>query len=171
MGDRLYLVGGVRGGGLARVAFFLDLRRPTRWRAIRGPRPREHLAAAALGGRIYAVGGRLAGIDTNLRTVESFDPRTGRWSRAAPLPQARGGTGVAAAADRLGSVGGEQPAGTIATVWSLRPASRRWRRLPNLPTPRHGLGVAAVGRTVYVVAGGERPGLFVSGANEALTLP
>ena len=31
-----------------------------------GSRPREHLAATALGGRVYAVGGRLAGLDTNL---------------------------------------------------------------------------------------------------------
>lgn len=170
MGDRLYVVGGVRPGGLARVGLVLDLRRPTRWRAIPGPRPREHLAAAALGGRVYAVGGRTAGIDTNLTTVEAYDPRENRWSRVARLPSARGGTGVAAAAGRLVSVGGEEPAGTIASVWGLRPGARAWQRLPGLPTPRHGLGVAAVGRTVYVVAGGERPGLFVSRANEALTL-
>jgi hypothetical protein len=47
---------------------------------------------------------------------------------------------------------------------------RRWRRLPDLPTPRHGLGVVALGGRVYAIAGGERPGLFVSGANEALAL-
>lgn len=171
VGDRLFVVGGVRPGGLARVGLVLELRRPTRWRAIPGPRPREHLAAATLRGRVYAVAGRQAGIDTNVTTVESFDPAANRWTRVASLPQARGGTGAAAAAGRLVSVGGEEPAGTIATVWSYRPGARRWRRLPNLPTPRHGLGVAAVGRTVYVVAGGERPGLFVSRANEALTLP
>ena len=35
-------------------------------------------------------------------------------------------------------------------------------------TPRHGLGVVTFGRTVYAIAGGPQPGLFVSGANEAL---
>ena len=42
--------------------------------------------------------------------------------------------------------------------------------VPDVPTPRHGLGVAAAGRRVYVVAGGPRPGLFVSDANEVLML-
>ena len=49
-------------------------------------------------------------------------------------------------------------------------ASGRWRSLPPLPTPRHGLGVVAVGDTVYVLAGGPRPGLHTSAANEAIHL-
>jgi hypothetical protein len=43
--------------------------------------------------------------------------------------------------------------------------------LPNLPTPRHGLGLAALGGRLHALAGGPIPGLTVSGANEALTLP
>jgi hypothetical protein len=167
-GNRLYVVGGVRPGGLARFAFFLDLRSPTRWRAIRGPSPREHLAAASLGGRVYALAGRLAGIDTNLRTLEVFEPSRNRWRRLPAVPDSRGGTGAAAAAGRIVSVGGEEPAGTIRTVWAYLPARRVWQRLPDLTTPRHGLGVAAIGGTVYAIAGGEQPGLFVSRANESL---
>jgi non-specific serine/threonine protein kinase len=167
-GRRLYVVGGVAPGGLARRGYFLDLRSPTRWRAIRGPTPREHLAVAAYGGRIYAIGGRLRGIDTNLTTVEAFDPRTGRWSRLPPLPEARGGTGAATVGRRIVSIGGEQPGGTIASVYVYDTKLRLWQRLPDLPSPRHGLGVAAVGQTVYAVAGGPEPGLFVSRANESL---
>jgi Kelch motif len=86
----------------------------------------------------------------------------------APLPEARGGTGAAVVSGRLVSVGGEEPAGTIASVFAYSPAARRWRRLPDLPTPRHGLGVVAHGGRVYVVGGGPEPGLTVSGAVESL---
>jgi hypothetical protein len=68
------------------------------------------------------------------------------------------------------SVGGEAPSGTIGSVFAYGPASKRWDRLPDLPTPRHGLAVVAVGRRVFVIAGGPKPGLFVSGANESLDL-
>lgn len=167
VGSRLYVVGGVGPAGLARNALALDLTRG-RWSVLAGPRPREHLAAASAGGRVYALGGRLAGIDTNLATVESFAPGERRWRREPSLPQARGGTGAAAVAGRIVSVGGEEPGGTIGRVYRFDPATRRWSRLPDLPTPRHGLGVVALGGRVYAVAGGPQPGLFVSGANEVL---
>jgi non-specific serine/threonine protein kinase len=69
------------------------------------------------------------------------------------------------------SVGGEAPPGTIRSVYALDTGENHWRRLPDLTTPRHGLGLAAVGKTVYALAGGPEPGLHVSAANEALTLP
>jgi N-acetylneuraminic acid mutarotase len=165
---RLYVVGGVRQSGvLARVAYALDLRR-LRWTTVPGPTPREHLAAAALGGKVYAVAGRLGGLNSNQTLVESLTPGSRSWSTVPPLPEARGGTGAAAAAGRLVSVGGEEPAGTIASVYAYDLDARRWERLPDLPTPRHGLAVVGIGPRVYVIAGGPRPGLFVSGANESL---
>ena len=166
-GHRLYVVGGVGPFGLARNALAFDFRRG-RWLVLPGIRPREHLAAAAVRGRVYALGGRLAGIDTNLAAVESFAAGARRWRREPPLPQARGGTGAAVVAGRIVSVGGEELAGTMGRVYRFDPRTRRWTRLPDLPTPRHGLGVAALGGRVYVVAGGPRPGLFVSDANEVL---
>jgi hypothetical protein len=167
--DRLYVVGGVGPGGLARRALVLDLRRE-RWSTAPGPTPREHLAVTALGGRVYALAGRLAGIDTNLSRFESFLPGARRWTSLPPVPHPRGGTGAAALGGDIVSVGGEEPSGTIASVYAYNVADRRWRRLQDLPSPRHGLGVAALGGRVYAVAGGERPGLFVSSANEFLQL-
>jgi len=167
---RVWVVGGRTDSGLATRTLALDLR-TLRWRTLPGPRPREHLAATALAGRVYAIGGRLAGIDTNLRTVEALDPRTGRWSRLPDLPDARGGTGAAAIAGRLVSIGGEAPEGTKRTVWALRPGAREWTPLPDLPTPRHGLGVVALAGRVWAVAGGPEPGLTVSGVVESLRLP
>ncbi|MGI9111251.1 MAG: Kelch repeat-containing protein [Gaiellaceae bacterium] len=171
VGDVLYVVGGVDARrGLARVAFALDLR-TGRWSRLPGPTPREHLAAAAGNGLVYALGGRRAGYDTNVALLEAYHPATRRWSRLPPIPKARGGTGAAFVAGRLVSIGGEEPAGTIASVFAYTPRDRRWRRLADLPTPRHGLGVVAHRNRVYAVAGGPRPGLTTSGAVESLRIP
>jgi Kelch motif len=174
VGNTLYVVGGVvdlpLGRELARRAFALDLR-SGRWRTIAGPTPREHLAAAAAGGRLYALAGRLAGIDTNRGDFEVYDAAGNRWRKLPPIPDPRGGTGAAALNGRIVSIGGEAPGGTLARVYAYELASRRWSQLPDLPTPRHGLGVVALNGRVYALAGGPQPGLFVSGANESLRVP
>ncbi|HEY7694011.1 MAG TPA: kelch repeat-containing protein [Gaiellaceae bacterium] len=166
---RLYVLGGVGAAGLARRGFALDLS-TGRWSVVPGPSPREHLAVTAAAGRIYAVGGRKAGYDTNVATFETWAPGERRWRRLPDVPGARGGTGATVAARSLVSVGGEEPAGTIAPVYAWDLAGGAWRRLSDLRTPRHGLGVAAVGRRVYAIGGGTTPGLSVSGANEYLEL-
>jgi non-specific serine/threonine protein kinase len=159
----------VTSGGLARRALALDLRR-RRWLTLPGPTPREHLGATAAAGRVYAVGGRTSGLDTNLRLFEVYDPARRRWRRLPPVPTPRGGTAAAASGRLILSVGGEAPTGTIAAAYAFDLRARRWRRLPDLPTPRHGLGVVAFRGRVYALAGGPRPGLHVSGANEYIDL-
>ncbi len=172
---KLYVVGGTTAetiGGpsiLAKTMLVYDIARD-RWASRRGPTPREHLGVTSLGGKIYAVAGRTAGFDTNMRMVEVFNPRTGRWSQLPRVPGRRGGTGAAGTGRWIVSVGGEATSGTIRTVYRYDVKRRRWSRLPNLPTARHGLGVAAVGGKVYVLAGGTTPGLSVSQANEFLAV-
>lgn len=167
---KIVVAGGVgEARRLARNSLVYDIR-SRRWAVVAGPTPREHLAVTALAGVVYAVGGRTAGLDTNLLNFESFRPGDRAWRRLQPVPDARGGTGAAALAGQVVSVGGEEPGGTIAEVLSFRIAERRWVRLPDLPTPRHGAGVAAFGGRVYVIGGGPEPGLTVSSANEALSI-
>jgi hypothetical protein len=169
-GGRIVVAGGVgQGRRLAQKALVFDLR-TRRWSTAPGPTPREHLGVAALAGIVYAVGGRTAGLDTNLLHFESFRPGDRSWKRLQPVPDARGGTGAAGAAGQIVSVGGEEPGGTIAEVLAYRIAERRWVQLPDLPSPRHGVGVPALGGRVFVMGGGPEPGLTVSSANEALRL-
>jgi N-acetylneuraminic acid mutarotase len=169
---RIVVAGGVvqvSGTRLARnaLAFNLSTRR---WSVVPGPTPREHLGVASFDGVVYAVAGRTSGLDTNLTHLEAYRPGDRRWRRLPPVPDPRGGTGATALAGRVVSVGGEEPAGTIAEVYAFRVADRAWQRLDDLPTPRHGLGVAALGGRVYVIGGGPEPGLTVSGANESLPI-
>ena len=169
LGGRLYVVGGVGDRGLARNALEFDPRR-MRWRQLVGPTPREHLAVVAAQGRLYALAGRTAGIDTNVATVESWRPGERRWRREPSLPEPRGGTGAAVVGARIVSVGGEAPEGTIRSVYVLDTRTGVWSRNADLPRPRHGLGVAAADATVYAVGGGPQPGLYVSDATDALCL-
>jgi N-acetylneuraminic acid mutarotase len=167
-GGRIVVAGGIgEGRRLARNALVLDLE-TRRWAVAPGPTPREHLGVTSLAGTVYAVGGRTAGLDTNLLHFESYRPGDRSWKRLQPVPDARGGTGAAGVAGQVVSVGGEERGGTISEVLVYRVSERRWVRTDDLPTPRHGVGVAALDGRVFVIGGGPQPGLTVSSANEAL---
>jgi hypothetical protein len=165
---KLYVVGGVSPTGFAETALVLDLATGA-WSVMPGPSPREHLAAAAAGGRLYVLAGRLGGVDSNLTTFEAYDPATGRWETLPPIPEARGGFGLAYVDGLLVAVGGEGPDNsTIGSVYGYDVAGGAWRRLPDLPTPRHGLAVAAAAGRVYAIGGSPIADLGFSRANEYL---
>ena len=164
----LYVVGGIGPSGLATRTLKLDLK-TLRWSFVPGPNTqREHLAAAALGGKVYAIAGRTVATG-NLDAFEVYTPSRRKWTRLPRVPETRGGTGAAAVVNTIVSVGGEAQE-AIETVYAYNVKARRWSRLPDLPTPRHGLGVVAYHGLVYTLAGGPRPGLFVSSANEYLRI-
>jgi len=157
-------------GGTSAGAFLAstELLEPgaTQWRP--GPpmgEPREHVAAMSFGGRVFAVAGRVGSLSSNKATVESLDADAdvASWRAEPPLTKARGGTAAAAGC----VAGGEEDAGTIAPVECLRDG--RWEVVAQLRRSRHGLAVVALGDDLHVIGGGERPGLFVSGAHEVLS--
>lgn len=53
---------------------------------------RSGFGVAAMGGRLYAVGGRDGG--ACLRSVECYNPTTNHWSACAPMTRRRGGVSV-----------------------------------------------------------------------------
>ena len=176
IGDRIFIVGGVRANDagehvLSDHTLVYDIS-DDRWR-VRPPVTtlRQHLGAAAFDGKVYVVGGRTHGLDSNLGVVERLDPTTGEWEKLPDLPTARGG--LAATATDNGyvvAVGGESPSGTNPEAEAFEVSSGSWLSLSPLPTPRHGLAVVAVGNVVYVIGGGPEPGLTYSDANEAIDL-
>lgn len=160
----LVAAGGVSEGAVVgRTELFDPDRRE--WRP--GPSlavPREHLAVAAAGGRVYAIAGRAGSLD-NFRAVQSLDPaRDPAWRDEPDVADARGGTAAAEVDGLVCVAGGEEAAGTIASVECLD--GSRWTRAARLARPRHGLAVMALDGRLHVVGGGEQPGLFVSGAHE-----
>ncbi len=92
IGDKLYVAGGwqLMGGTNKPVwhtnALALDLAHPRAgWKEFPQPFQRRALALAALGSRVYCIGG----MDSNNKTtvaVEFYDTATGQWSKGPDLP-------------------------------------------------------------------------------------
>ena len=175
LAGKAYLAGGLAAVGRLADRMLVYDAAAGRWTAAPGPpTAREHLGGAAHAGRVYTVGGRTAATG-NLAAFEVYDPATDRWTALPNLPTPRGGlAGSATCSGLVVAAGGETVGGgrsaTFGEVEAFDPETRTWQALPPLPTPRHGLGVVTVGPTLYVLAGGPRPGLTVSAAAEALDL-
>src|SRR5207244_2947304 len=123
----VYVVGGFGGGNVVETYV------PDRWSAgprypisvdhamaagvdtagAPGPTRRDQLAAASIGGRVCAVGGRRLSILQNLAVFECYDQTTDSWQAMPDAPTARGGIGAATIGSRLFVTGGEQPIGTF----------------------------------------------------------
>lgn len=166
--DRLVAFGGTSGGTVVATTALLD-RGARAWRP--GPalgQAREHTAPVSTPERVYAVAGRVGGLDTNLVSVEILDAGASAWRAGPALNDPRGGIAGAAVAGSPCVVGGEAPSGTIASVECLR--GERWERRATLSSARHGLAAVAVGGRLHVLAGGDQPGLFVTDVHEVLRL-
>ncbi|MGH8901499.1 MAG: Kelch repeat-containing protein [Egibacteraceae bacterium] len=164
-GKRIVYAGGVGPDGLAGEVYALE---GNVWRSVGElSRPREHLGAASDGqGRVWFLGGREGSLERNLATVDLVEG--GEVRPLGQLPTPRGGVAAFwSTATGACLVGGEEPTGTLGAVECID-ASGAVVGLPSLSRPRHGLGAAVVDGVAYVLLGGPRPGLSVSGTVEAL---
>lgn len=144
--------------------WILDLDGDGRWReAAPLPNPRNHLGGAALGGRVYAVGGQHLGDEDrgNQADVHVYDPAEDSWREVAPLPRARGHihTSTLEKEGRLVVLGGvEQGGAAVSSVLEYDPAADRWQELSALPAPRQAAVAGRVGERIVVATGyGDRP--------------
>jgi non-specific serine/threonine protein kinase len=127
------------------------------WREIAPmPGPRAQGAAAAVGGKIYVIGGAAAG--RLVAPTYVYDTAADRWITAAPIPTARDHLAAATFGGRVCAVGGRRLSmlQNLASLECYDPAGDAWTALPDMPTARGGLGAAAIGDRLYVV-GGEQP--------------
>ena len=129
----------------------------TGW-TTRAPMPgigRDHFSYAALGGYVFAIGGRIGPdeMGTNQVEVDRYDPSTDTWTRVADLPGTISNT-VAATFIKDGEIyilGGESSHNVAADiVWSYNPTGDRWTVHTPLPQARRA-GIAGViaGKIIY----------------------
>jgi hypothetical protein len=120
------------------------------------PTARDHHAAAAIDGKLHAIGGRLGGnYSRNLDTHEVYDPARNAWSPRAPLPTPRSGLPPPSSAGVPSSSAGSGPGGTFPQVERTSRTGDRWTAMAP-PTPRHGW--RRWRRAGSVVSGGPRLG-------------
>jgi N-acetylneuraminic acid mutarotase len=125
------------------------------------PTGRNHLAGAAIGGKIYISGGRLgAGFTSPMTNVlEVFEPAFGTWSTKAPLLQNRGGINGIAVNGNFFIWGGEGPNGVFPDNDIYITASNSWHHLQQLPIPVHGVtGAAFLNGWIHAPGGGTAQG-------------
>jgi hypothetical protein len=107
VGGRIYAIGGNNGTQALDVVQSYSMNSPTSWTTEPSlPNPTEGLAAAgAPDGRIYAIGGAVAGAPVS--TVVAYTPGSGRWTPVASLQNPRKTLGAATGMDgRIYAVGG-----------------------------------------------------------------
>ncbi len=126
------------------------------------PTPRNHLAAETVDGRIYAIGGRLAGafiigMPGNTDVVQEYDPAADSWVTKAPMPTARSGLNAASLGGIIYVAGGEvqtyQYLAAFRAFEAYAPATNTWWTLPFMPLPRHECIMAALGNRIHVAGG------------------
>lgn len=121
------------------------------------PLPRElnHVAVAAVGGTVYAMGGLDDDFEELAATGESwrYVPDQRRWEEVAPLPTPRGAAGATVVDGKIYVVGGVANGDRKTTLEVYEPAEDRWEKLPPMEVPRDHLGVAALGGKIYAVGG------------------
>lgn len=157
---KLYVVGGR--GESSRVLIY---DRTTGWTTGAAmPRKRDHLGAALLPGKIYAIGGRDSSV---VRRVDVYDIATDAWTAGPALPQAS--SGMAAeflpppnGDGRIHVVGGEDP-GTIGGEvidrhFMLDLVSGTWSTGPESLLAVHGAASDEVAGILLIAGGARRQG-------------
>jgi hypothetical protein len=99
---------------------------------------------------------------------EVFDPRSGGWTDAAPLPTARDHMVVIAVDGKIHVIGGrlKSPVDRTGEHDIYDPATDKWTSGAPLPTPRSGLA-SAYYHGLILVLGGELPPAYTFPENEA----
>jgi N-acetylneuraminic acid mutarotase len=86
------------------------------------PKPLTHAVAAALGDRVYVIGGRGSDQGTQTNTILAIDPQTGRVRHAGHLPVAVSDVGAATIGGAVMVAGGRESSGALSNqVYMLHP--------------------------------------------------
>lgn len=147
------------------------------------PTPRTGLAADALNGKIYAIGGTAhevtadgctiftlfggTSISGPCTTVEEYDPLTDSWSTKAAMPTVRWGHAVAAVNGKVHAIGGAEPLFRggldpfnlfpenvyFSTMEEFDPLTDSWSTKAAMPTARSHLAAATVNGKIYAIGG------------------
>jgi N-acetylneuraminic acid mutarotase len=146
------------------------------------PTARGALTAAAVGAKIYVIGGvampkqyESAGLTFNspseqLTVNEVYDTESNTWSQAASIPTPRNHMGAATVDGKIYVIGGRIGSGFILMSTNIGvnevfdPEKNEWEPRAMLPTPRSGIGVVVLNGIIHVLGGEEwqhnRAGVF-----------
>ncbi len=151
--DSIYVVGGFPDSALYRYDTVDDS-----WTVL--PRPkqdREHVAAVAVDGEIWAIAGRWLG--EIWASTEIYDPAAETWRPGPELNEARSGFGAGATEEGILVVGGEvfSPDVALDTVEFYDFGDESWSFIDPLPYGLHGNPLVGLESDIYLPGGSTRP--------------
>ena len=115
---------------------------------------RGNPAAAALNGRLYAIGGYSP--QDALASVEAIEPGTDpAWSPVADLPAPRGACAAAATPDRIYVTGGDDGTGapSLNSLVVYDPGTNQWQTRAPMITRRSNLQMVYLDPYIYTIGG------------------
>ena len=108
-------------------------------------------AAAALGGKLYTMGGTNGG--TRLDQAEEYDPKADSWQPLPSMPTARKRLAAVAVAGKVYAIGGENGDGYCDAVEAFDPLSGAWTRVASLSVARCNHTATVIEGNIYVLGG------------------
>jgi N-acetylneuraminic acid mutarotase len=127
------------------------------------PQGRDEVQAAAVGDKIYLVGGSWTETKDGKRIehytdgfMSEYDPKTDRWRERTRAPEGLTHQGIAVLGGKIylaGGFAGGRHTLPSSGVYSYDPASDQWRTLAPLSAPRGSVSLAAVGGLIHAIGG------------------
>ena len=122
VGGRLIIAGGTRGDVATREVYSFDPADDQVHQIGLLPRELTHAAGAALGNRVYVIGGRGTDQGTQTSAILAVDPVSGRVEPAGRLPVGLSDLGAATIGGAVVVAGGRQSDGVLSNrLYALRP--------------------------------------------------
>jgi N-acetylneuraminic acid mutarotase len=136
------------------------------------PEGLNHASLAAVGGKLYIIGGFREASRSATGAVRIYEPAHRTWRDGAPMPTPRGALAVAVLDGKIHAIGGNAATGmdlevhdhglaaqdrSVGTHEVYDPAQDTWKRLEPMLTPRNHLSAVAIAGRIHVV-GGRVPG-------------
>jgi len=124
------------------------------------PEPAEEVYGAAVGGKMYVLGGLAPGWKPRGLVFE-YAAATNTWAKKKPMPLPAHHLAVVELNGKIYVFGGFVPPQSgppawvpIDNAWEYDPAADSWKALAPMPTKRGSAVAAAVGGKIYVIGGG-----------------
>jgi N-acetylneuraminic acid mutarotase len=116
------------------------------------PVPLDHHAVAALGGRLFVIGGYSADFIPRA-DVWIYEPQAG-WTPGPPLPSPRGAAWAVSHQGKIYVFGGTGPGGPATrSTFIYDPVANQWSPGADMPTAREHLNAVSAGSFIYVIGG------------------
>ena len=157
------LSAGLSGVNIAKDGAYSSWRNGNLWAAKAAmPTTRDSFEIAAVGGKLYAIGGETGGA-TFFSANEEYDPAINAWTTKAAMPTARFDIGIGAINGRIYVVGGSTFT-LLRITEEYDPATNSWATKAPMSLARYQMTAKTVGNKLYVLGG--HNGFTAVGTNE-----